>query len=198
MQQLPTSPPPLATPPHTCRPYSFVGETVHPSHAHRPLLTASLHLGWSAWLSLILMSFKSCCHFLPFPAPHTPPPSPWHPLVPLWPPLSSKCQPGQSTRGRRFIFNFISFIYFFSKFRLLSPSCDLLLWLLLLLLLSSFVHNNNDRVLSITHTQTQTNAHISFHLSCNLAMAGSNAAYTQRPNRPDTLLAPRLVCSFRA
>lgn len=120
-------------------------------------------------------------------------------------PLCSKCQPGQSTRGRRFIFNFISFIYFFSKFRLLSPNCDLLLWLLLLFLLSSFVHNNNDRVLSITqthttHTYTQTNAHISFHLSCNLAMAGSNAAYTQRPNRirPDTLLAPRFVCSFRA
>lgn len=77
-------------------------------------------------------------------------------------PLSSKCQAGQSTRGRRFIFNFISFIYFFSKFRLLSPSCDLLLWLLLLFLLSSFVHNNNDRVLSITQTHT-THTHRHTH-----------------------------------
>lgn len=61
-------------PPHTCSPCSFVGVTVHPSHAHNPTAhcPGSLHLGWSAWLSLILMSFKSCCHFLPCPAPHTP------------------------------------------------------------------------------------------------------------------------------
>lgn len=142
-----------------------------------------LHLGWSAWLSLILMSFKSCCHFLPCPhctAPHRTTP---HPLP----------NPAQSTRGRRFIFNFISFIYFLSKFRLLllllSTSCDLLCCGCCFCFRHHlYTTTTTEFYLSHTHTHTYAYTHTLVSICCcNSTRAGSNVAYTQRPNptRPE-------------